>query len=210
MANIKPITTPRQKTSAKKHEGRRVRSQKLAQKETKGEFGGGKKEYIVCSKCGIWYYDKSWHHALEDWKHLEKKDKKINFKTCPACSMITRKTYEGAVILENVPDKILNDLIALVRNVGERAFKRDPLDRIIDLKIKKNAIEIYLSENQLAVSISNQIKRSFKEFREKSSVRWSKEEDVVRVFFNALKSPERKRSTKARKLVYYGKKYIEK
>ncbi|HCB36546.1 TPA: hypothetical protein DEP31_03745, partial [Candidatus Azambacteria bacterium] len=83
MANIKPITTPRQKTSAKKHEGRRVRSQKLAQKETKGEFGGGKKEYIVCSKCGIWYYDKSWHHALEDWKHLEKKDKKINFKTCP-------------------------------------------------------------------------------------------------------------------------------
>lgn len=210
MAIVRAIKTPFSKQPKKKSQERRVRSQKLAQKETKGEFGGGKKEYIVCSKCGIWYYDKSWHHALEDWKHLEKRDKKINFKICPACSMIARKTYEGAVILENVPDKILTELIAFVRNVGERAFKRDPLDRIIDLKIKKNAVEIYLSENQLAVSISNQIKRSFKEFREKSSVRWSKEEDVVRVFFNALKSPERKRSSKARKLVYYGKKFIEK
>lgn len=210
MAIVRAIKTPFSKQPKKKSQERRVRSQKLAQKDTKGEFGGGKKEYIVCSKCGIWYYDKSWHHALEDFKHLDKKDKRIAFKTCPTCLMIAGKTYEGAVILENIPDKILNDLIALVRNVGERAFKRDPLDRIIDLKIKKNTVEIYLSENQLAVSISNQIKRAFKEFGGKSSVRWSKEEDVVRVFFNALKSPERKRSTKARKLVYYGKKFIEK
>lgn len=210
MAITRPIKTPLSKQPKKKSQERDIRARKLALKETKGEFGGGKKEYIVCSKCGVWYYDKSWHHALEDWKHLEKKNKKIDFKTCPTCSMIARKTYEGAVILENIPDKILNDLVALVRNVGERAFKRDPLDRIIDLKIKKNAVEIYLSENQLAVSIANQIKRAFKEFKEKRGVRWSKEEDVARVSFNALKSPERKRSTKVRKLVYYGEKYIEK
>ncbi|MFH1611690.1 MAG: hypothetical protein ABH887_00225 [bacterium] len=66
----------------------------------------------------------------------------------------------------------------LINNIGERAFKRDPMDRIIKINDNKTEIEILTTENQLAISIGKQIKSAFKGDIE---IKLSKEESVVRV-----------------------------
>lgn len=198
MTISKPFTNKLSKQPSQKAQSRSSKAQKASQKETKGEFGLSKKEFVVCSKCGIWFYDKSWHHALEDFRHIEKGDKKINFKLCPACQMFKDKTYEGFVILEDVPENILQDLISLIWNIGNRAFERDPLDRILDLKVKKSTVEIYTSENQLAMSITNQIKKAFKQFSEESEIKWSKGEDLVRTSLQATKPAAKKQTSKSK------------
>lgn len=133
-----------------------------------------RKNIALCSVCNAAYYYKSWHHALEDYKALSE-DKKIKFVVCPACQMIKEKKYEGQVIIRNVSQK--KELLNLIKNTGERAFKRDVLDRIVKIKEGKE-IEVLTTENQLAVSIGKQVKRAFKG---KMDIKWSKDESVARV-----------------------------
>lgn len=145
------------------------------------EFGPGKVDIVMCKNCDAVYYEKSWHHSLEDYWQLSQ-DKRVKFVICPACQMIKDKKYEGVVTLENVPQKREEEILRLVRNVAERAFKRDPMDRIIHIDHEapdgKSTINIFTTENQLAVSIGKQIKRAFKE---KLDIQWSHQESTVRV-----------------------------
>jgi len=142
------------------------------------EFGKGKIDLVMCPECDSVYYEKSWHHRLEDYKQLSE-DKRIKFLLCPACQMIKNKTYEGKVsIASPAQENIEKELLNLIKNVGQRAFKRDPLDRIIKIKKTKGKIEVLTTENQLAVSIAKQIKRAFKG---KLDIKWSHQEDVVRI-----------------------------
>lgn len=148
-------------------------------KKEEQEFGPGQIDIILCKKCGAVYYYKSWHHRLEDYQKLSE-DKRIKFALCPACQMIKDKMYEGQVILKNVPPDKKEEILNLVKNVGERAFKRDPLDRIIEIKDKNEEVEILTTENQLAASIGKQIKRAFKGNLE---IKWSHQESVTRVIW---------------------------
>lgn len=142
------------------------------------EFGKGKIDIVMCLECDSVYYEKSWHHRLEDYKQLSQ-DKRIKFLICPACRMIKDKTYEGKVSIARPAQKnVEQDLLNLIENVGQRAFKRDPLDRIIEIKKTKDKIEVLTTENQLALSIAKQIKRAFKG---KLNIKWSDQEDVVRI-----------------------------
>ncbi len=143
-------------------------------KKEEQEFGPGKKDIVICSDCDAVYYYKSWHHALEGYKELSE-DKGIKFSVCPACQMIKEKKYEGQLIIRNVSRK--EELLNLIKNVAEKAFKRDVLDRIIEIKEGKE-IEVLTTENQLAVSIGKQVKRAFKG---KIDIKWSKDESVARV-----------------------------
>lgn len=181
----KPSKTSKPALSGTKPKNQKSMMDKFAprrpqSKKEEAEFGPGLKEFIICRDCNAAYYDKSWHHGLEDYKHF-KKDKKINFKTCFACQMIKNKQYEGMVTIENFPKDSMSDLINLIKNIGERAFKRDPLDRIIKLKQDKNKIIVTTTENQLVISIANQIKCAFKNYKPKQEVNWSEREDVTRI-----------------------------
>lgn len=142
------------------------------------EFGPGKKEIVICKDCSAVYGEKHWRHSMEEEKHLGE-DKRISFSVCPACQMKRDKTFEGQVIVKNVPAELRADIERLIYHVADRAFKRDPMDRILDLRSRKNGFEIRTSENQLAISIGKQIARAHK--KAKVDVQLSEGESVARV-----------------------------
>jgi len=146
-------------------------------RKEEAEFGPGKIDIIMCKNCDSVYYKKSWHHRLEDHKQFSE-DKRIKFILCPACQMIKDKKYEGVVTLENLPQEKREEILNLVKNVGKRGFKNDPMDRIIEIKKPGEQIEIFTTENKLAVIIGKQIKRAFKG---KLEIKWSHQESTVRV-----------------------------
>jgi len=154
-------------------------------KKEEQEFGPGKKDIIICPKCNAYYFYKSWHHKLEDYRHLSDK-KRVKFILCPACQMIRDGKYEGQIILKNVPEDKKEEILNLIKNIGKRAYNRDPMDRIIDIReirgklAKISNIEILTTENQLAVRIGKQLKRTFKGRLE---IKYSHEESTTRVIW---------------------------
>jgi len=146
-------------------------------KKEEAEFGRGKKDIVICQKCEAVYYYKSWHHKLEDYKHLSE-EKTISFLMCPACKQIEEGKYEGQVIFENIPAEYRSDIVKNIKNTGERAYKRDPMDRIISID-ESGDIEVRTTENQLARNIARQVVSAFKNL--KSDIKWAKQESTVRV-----------------------------
>lgn len=167
-------------------------------KKEEQEFGPGKKEFTVCSSCNAVYYEKNWHHGFvplrgisrseTDYKHLTE-NKAVNFTLCPACQMIKDDKYEGKVIFENAPETTKSDILANIKNTGERAYDRNPMARVITAKsVKRKAqnsydIEVLTTENQLARNIARQVEKAFRGCT--SEVIWSKEESaaVIKVKF---------------------------
>lgn len=172
---------------------------RFAKRTEKQEFGAGKKEYIICKNCQIAYYDKRWHHNLSDDKHIEKNidKKKLNFVLCPACQIIKNKQYEGIIFVYDVPEKIKEEMIHLVKNMGQTAFEIDPLDRVSKIKESKNIIEVWTTENQLAKKIANKLKSTFPQQLGDKKIKFSGEgSDVIMVTIGDSKEENKPGKTK--------------
>lgn len=52
----------------------------------------------------------------------------VNFTLCPACQMIKNKQFEGKVTILNVPEKLSEELVNLIKGFCERAYSRDPIN----------------------------------------------------------------------------------
>lgn len=178
----------------------KFRPRRPKSRKEEAEFGPGKEDILVCKKCKAFYWYKSWHHRLSDYPEL-KKEKRIKFVLCPACQMIEDGKYEGEVILKNAPQKFYPKIKKLAQNFGERAYREDPLDRIISIKEKKISratakrkrgrksrkeiegkkyIRILTTENQLAQKLAQKINEIFGR-KLKVSITHSHREDPTRV-----------------------------
>lgn len=130
---------------------RRITSDEL--KDPSGEY--------FCPICRSVFFRKSWHNDERRYfalsQHLEQARK------CPACHKTEFDLPEGVVTLTGL-DGLRRDkreeLVALVRHIGERARERDPMDRIYKGLDKGNEIQIFTTENQLAIAIGNEVKRA--------------------------------------------------
>lgn len=152
-------------------------------KKEEQEFGPGKKEFLACETCNAVHYDKSWHHGFTDYRHLNE-NKEVKFAVCPACQMLKDNRFEGKVVIENAPEEYREEILNNIKNTGERAYKRDPMDRITSIKVQSTrdngqAIEVTTTENQLARIIAQQVGRAYK--KAKVDIEWSKEESVARI-----------------------------
>lgn len=147
-------------------------------KKEEQEYGAGKKDFVVCSDCNAVYYQKSWKHGFSDYKHLNE-NKQVGFEICPACQMIKDGKYEGSIVLENVSAEHKEEILRNIKNTGGRAYKRDPMDRVISIKENGGNIEVLTTENQLARIIARQVGRAYK--NTKVDIEWSKEESVARI-----------------------------
>lgn len=148
----------------------------------KKEYGAGKADYVICPECHCVYFGKGWHHSLDQDIDRLKEDKEIQFEKCPACIMIENKQFEGEVVVEGPPADKKNQIKNIARNYGERAFKEDPMDRVISIQEKqvkrptaqekrgkesreqvkgRTDLRILTTENQLAVRIAKKIEQSF-------------------------------------------------
>lgn len=156
----------------------------------------GKRGLLLCSNCRAVYYDKHWH-TNKKYASILKKQEGVKQEMCPECRFIGdlpkggkmekevkrgNINFEGEVTLKNIPlsEKKI-EILNLVRNVGKRAVKRDPEDRIIKIEDKGKTIRILTSENQLAVSIGKQVERAFKGGDLK--IKWSEKDALARVIW---------------------------
>jgi len=154
--------------------GNRAQSKKDAQ-----EYGKGKEDIIICPECHCVYYYKSWHHNMRQYKNLTP-TKRVAFEFCPADEMKKSGRFEGDLVVKNFPANIKSEILNLIENVADRAYDRDPMDRILSMHTGENRIEVKTSENQLALNLGRQVQRAHKN----SSIenKFSKEESVVRVY----------------------------
>ncbi|MDP3769495.1 MAG: hypothetical protein Q8R40_00975 [bacterium] len=144
-------------------QGRHIAGKKVSKHAMK-EFGSAKSGFVFCPHGEAVYYKKSWHHIAKFFTNPpdSKRDKDVSFQLCPAHAMGKNKQYEGEVMVRDVPEMFRNDLWGLVEGIGERAMRKDVLDRILDMKWVKNQLTITTSENQLAQRIGRKIKETFK------------------------------------------------
>jgi len=117
---------------------------------------------FYCQECHAVWYRKAWHNDERKYRQLSQ-DPKLA-RHCPACNKAALDLPEGIVTLSALdiyPKERKEELLALVRNIGDRARKRDPMDRVIRITDKGNELQVFTTENQLAIAIGNEIKRAF-------------------------------------------------
>ena len=125
-------------------------------------FGGAKKGMVICKTCNIFYYKKSWHHNADTFVAIRaNKDVPIHFATCPACALIKSKQCLGKITIKNVPTAQKTDLLNLIKGYSERAFDRDPLERMISVTQAGASITVKTTNNQLAQRLGRKIKETF-------------------------------------------------
>lgn len=128
---------------------------------SRSEFGAGKKGLTLCNDCGAAYYKKSWHHAMDGFKSIDRKDVAVVFETCPACAMIRNKQYEGRVTIAGCPSAKRAELLAMIERFGKYWNAKDVLDRIIETKNEGGNLVVTTTENQLAAKLGRKIKDVF-------------------------------------------------
>lgn len=147
-------------------------------RHAEAEFGPGKTDIIFCPEGPEVYYYKSWHHNLLRYPYL-KETKPIHFKLCPFHQMKKNRQWEGEIRISGVPDKERNQVLQTAENVSREAYRRDPMDRILNIKTTKTEIIIYTSENQLAQKITRKIIASFKNKFSKPKISRARDSDAV-------------------------------
>lgn len=143
-----------------KGSAKRFRFKQPRLKNDEQEFRRGKKGILMCSDCGAAYYEKSWHHSLLKIKSV-KKDTPVDFSLCPACKMVKNHQFEGEVTILNIPSKQRAELINFIEGFCERAYDRDPMDRLIEIKKSGDSLVVTTTENQLANKLGRKIKNLF-------------------------------------------------
>ncbi len=141
-------------------------------------FGKASGKNLVCKTCGIWFMKKHWVHPAADIKKTPGESAKVIFTECPACRMKHDRAFEGEILMRSFEKTQKKEMLRLIKNVGERAFLRDPLDRILETEDRGDSMRIATSENQLALRIGKKIKSVFKG---DLTIHWSKEDEVVRI-----------------------------
>ncbi|MDP3999481.1 MAG: hypothetical protein Q8P76_02710 [bacterium] len=137
--------------------------------------GSGQSGLVLCNGCQAVYFKKHWHHDLlklnlSESASLEKNsDKKVKFALCPACQMIKNRQFEGEVIIKNVPEKLKEEVMRFVRGFCLRAYQRDPMDRLIDIKVFGKDIAVTVTENELASKLGRKMKNLFNNTKVKIS-----------------------------------------
>lgn len=138
---------------------------------------GGVKEGTVCHSCGVVYRHKHWEHAEEGRSYSSNHQGKVIL--CPACLKIKGKNPSGVVTLKwKGLSEHKGDLLNLIRNVGERAFQTNALERIMKIRESGNSIEVETTSGVLSQRVGRAIEKAY---HGELSYRWSKNEKLVRI-----------------------------
>lgn len=131
------------------------------------EFGPGKSGLLMCERCKAVYFKKYWHRNLEALNNKEAEslsvhDTSVKFTLCPACTMMKDGRYEGRVTVVGIPAAHRDELKKLIENFGARAYERDAMHRVIDVKDSGADVIATTTENQLAVKLGKKINETFR------------------------------------------------
>lgn len=127
----------------------------------------GSKSIILCPKCNAVFFEKSWKHLNDNLlKFIEENSQKSKIlkKLCPADQMIENYRFEGEIIIKNLPSNQnrRQEILNIIKNIAQKAYERDPLDRLISIEDKGVFWRVLLTDNNLALSMGKQIVHAFK------------------------------------------------
>lgn len=140
-----------------------------------GQYGKVK-EGAVCNVCSLIYHHKRWIKSEVLQLHSNERGKET---LCPACAKIKYSKPGGIVSIKwNNVKEHREELLNLIKNVGERAISINVLDRIIKVKENKNNVEVETTSGVLAQRIGRAIEKAY---HGTLCYIWSKKEKLVRV-----------------------------
>ncbi|MDP2676717.1 MAG: NMD3-related protein [bacterium] len=143
------------------------------------EFGGGKRDIIICHSCSAVYYYKSWHHNMLHYGGDIEKKQSLQVSLCPACAMWKGRQWEGELRVAGVPSRMKKQVTQTILSTADEAYRRDPMHRVFNIQEKGKYIKAYFSENQLTNRVAKKLVSSFKKRFSKPSMRYGKGEDAV-------------------------------
>ena len=140
-----------------------VKLPKQKQEWRHDEYGKSKKGLAVCPTCHNVKFKKEWHHPDSSLVVQSKIgwEKGVHFVTCPACTMGAKGLYEGEITIVGVPPRLEGELAHLIAAYGARAIKRDPQDRVLNIKKIGKKWLVHTTEDELAVKLAKKIKGVF-------------------------------------------------
>jgi NMD protein affecting ribosome stability and mRNA decay len=134
-------------------------------------------DMAVCKGCGAIYHNKRW--SLDKKLKTRSAGKKKVEVLCPACQKIKEGFAEGFVTIKGeFFKKHREEIINLMRNKEQRAMYNNPLDRIIEIKEKKDSIEIATTTDKLAQRLGQVIQKAF---NGEIEYKWSSDTKLTRV-----------------------------
>lgn len=142
----------------------------------------------ICPSCKAVYFDKHWHASEAIGRRFDTAVLPERFcDECHAAANVIQGqpvNYAGEVVIRGLSDPAERlEVMNLVRQVGKRAVRRDPEERVAKIIEAAGEIRVYVTENQLAASIGKQIFRARKGGR--LVINWSADDKVVRVVWTA-------------------------
>lgn len=134
-------------------------------------------DMAVCRKCAAVYHDKRW--SLSKTAAAKAATKKRVDVLCPACQKIKEKFAGGFVTIQgDFVGEHKEEILNLVRNKEQRAMHFNPLDRIIEIKQKRDVIEVSTTTDKLAQRLGQMLKKSF---CGEVEYKWSSDTKLARV-----------------------------
>lgn len=133
-------------------------------------------EPTICPSCGLVFHKKRWlrdDHLAQEVGEVAEKHK------CPACRKIEDHYVMGLItisgsFLANAKDEIVN----LIKNQEKKETFRNPLARIMSLKILENNIIVETTTENLAIMIGKALHRAHQGELE---INFSQNDKLVRV-----------------------------
>ena len=146
----------------------------------------------VCPKCHGIFAKKRWHFDPAQYAKLEGAST-TGTLLCPACRKIRDGYPEGVVTLKWPGLKAHDgEIMGLIKHVEARALTVNPLERVMKVVKRRDAVEIQTTNDKLAQRIGRELVRAYKG---DVTYHWSHKDKLTRVDWNGPTRPEGKPRT---------------
>ena len=138
----------------------------------------GTKEPSICTTCKAVFHRKRWTHDSETYRKLELSPK-TNKLTCPACQKVDAGYAEGIVTLRgSYLWEHEEEIRHILKNEENKAYAKNPLERIIRMTRQKDELVIETTEEKLAEHLGKVLHRAH---QGELKISWAGNPDMCRV-----------------------------
>ena len=143
----------------------------------------GTQESALCSSCNAGYHRKRWSLDADICQQL-KSHSATRKVTCPACQKIASRYAEGIVTLAgSYLWEHEAEIKQILKNEENRAFARNPQQRIIRMTKGDGRLTIETTEEKLAEHLGRVLQRAH---RGELKISWAGNPDICRVSWERM------------------------
>jgi NMD protein affecting ribosome stability and mRNA decay len=143
----------------------------------------GMKELSICTSCNAIYHQNRWVTDVDICRQL-KAHSPTHPVTCPACQKIAANYPEGIVTLTgSYLWEHEAEIQQILKNEGNRAFAKNPQERIIRVTKEDDRLTIETTEEKLAEHLGRVLHRAH---QGELKISWTGDPDICRVSWERM------------------------